>query len=52
MVDLVEGRAIMAMARWGPGVHQQSIWNHRHKDDAPVSDTGTQLPMVELRLDV
>ena len=37
MVDL-EGRATMAMARWGPGVHQQSIWNYRHSDGAPVSD--------------
>ena len=25
------------MARWGPGVHQQSIGNHRQDDGAPVS---------------
>jgi branched-chain amino acid transport system ATP-binding protein len=37
MLDL-EGRALMAMVRWGPGVHQQSIWNYRHKDGAPVSE--------------
>jgi hypothetical protein len=36
MADL-KGRAIMAMARWGPGVHQQSIRNYRHNDGAPVS---------------
>jgi len=26
------------MARWGPGVHRGFIWNHRHKDGAPVSN--------------
>ena len=37
----------MAMARWEPGVHQQSIWNYRHKDGAPVSDTGTDPTEVD-----
>ena len=27
----------LAMARWGPGVHQQPIWNCRPKDGAPMS---------------
>ena len=30
----------MAMARWGPGVYRQPIWNYRHEDGAPVSVWG------------
>jgi hypothetical protein len=40
MLDL-EGRATVAMVRWGPGVHQRSIWNYRPKDGAPVSNSQT-----------
>ena len=32
----------MAMARWGPGVYQQPIWNYRQEDGAPVSGEGLQ----------
>src|SRR5680860_1835527 len=34
----LEGRATVAMVRWGPGVYQQLIWNYRHEDGAPVSN--------------
>lgn len=37
MLDL-KGRANVAMARWGPGVHQQSIWNYRQQEGRPVSE--------------
>jgi hypothetical protein len=53
MVDL-EGRALVAMARWGPEVHQQSIWNYRHKDGVPVSATDdlTNQPGHDLALGI
>jgi hypothetical protein len=37
MLDLDSGQALVAMARWGPEVHQQSVWNYRPEDGAPVS---------------
>src|SRR5680860_142226 len=40
----LEGRATVAMVRWGPGVYQQLIWNYRHEDGAPVS-----IPVVDVR---
>src|SRR5680860_881577 len=42
----LEGRATVAMVRWGPGVYQQLIWNYRHEDGAPVS---TQEPPLGQR---
>jgi 7-cyano-7-deazaguanine synthase len=50
MLDL-EGRALKAMARWGPGVHQQSIWNYRPKDGAPVSAPGKAVVLLSGGLD-
>ena len=39
MLDLNEGRASVAMARWGPGVHQQAICARRREEGNPVSAT-------------
>ena len=36
ILDL-DGRAAMAVVRWGPGVHQQDIRTDRPEDGAPVS---------------
>src|SRR5664279_5297932 len=46
MLDL-KGRANVAMARWGPGVHQQSIWNYRQQEGRPVSVSGSWDPRFD-----
>ena len=41
MLDL-EGRAPLAVARWGPGVHQQPFRSHRREEGSPVSADGAR----------
>lgn len=36
----------MAMAQWGPGVHQQSIWDYRQENGAPVSHRADQVSAI------
>ena len=39
------------MVRWGPGVHQQPIWNYRQQNGAPVSGVpGLVTPMTPLEI--